>query len=79
MLYRAAAGRDTNRAGRRRHSSNSRCFMRNAERFGTQYSLGMPGGFFPAGAPGDNDEVLAVAQDELAFSKMALLPDMTPG
>ncbi|MBI1174618.1 MAG: phosphatase PAP2 family protein [Sideroxydans sp.] len=54
----------------RRHNGNSR-FMRDIERFGAQYSLGILGGFFLAGTVGDNDKALAVAQDGLTASIIA--------
>lgn len=54
----------------RRQSGNGR-FMRDVERFGAGYSLGVLGGFYLAGAAGNNDRALAVAQDGLAASLVA--------
>lgn len=54
----------------RRHNGNSR-LMRDVERFGAQYSLGVLGGFFLAGTLGDNDKALIVAQDGLTASIIA--------
>ena len=54
----------------RRHSGNSK-FMRDVERFGMQYSLGVLGGFFVAGTVGGNDKALHVAQDGLTASIIA--------
>lgn len=54
----------------RRHSGNSR-FMRNVERFGAEYSLGVLGGFYVAGALTDDDRAIAVTQDGLAASIIA--------
>lgn len=54
----------------RRQSGTSR-FMRDVERFGAEYSLGVLGGFYLVGAGGNNDKALAVAQDGLAASLIA--------
>ena len=54
-----------------RHAPNDNRFMRNVERFGAQYSLGVLGGFYLAGAIGNNDTATAVAQDGLAASIIA--------
>ena len=54
----------------RRHSGSSR-FMRDVERFGAEYSAGVLGGFFLAGAVGNNDKAMWVAQDGLAASLIA--------
>jgi hypothetical protein len=54
-----------------RHAPNSSRFMRNVERFGAQYSLGVLGGFYLAGAIGNSDTATAVAQDGLAASIIA--------
>jgi hypothetical protein len=54
-----------------RHAPNNNRFMRNVERFGAQYSLGVLGGFYLAGAIGNNDTATAVAQDGLAASLIA--------
>ena len=54
----------------RRQSGNS-AFMRDIERFGAGYSLGVLGGFYLAGAVGNNDKATAVAQDGLAASLIA--------
>lgn len=54
----------------RRHNGNSK-FMRDVERFGAEYSLGVLGGFFVAGTLGDNEKALQVAQDGLAASIIA--------
>lgn len=51
----------------RRHNGNNR-FMREVERFGAEYSLGVLGGFFVAGTLGDDDKALSVAQDGLTAS-----------
>ena len=58
------------RAAMRRQSGTS-TFMRDVERFGAGYSLGVLGGFYLAGAAGNNDKALAVAQDGLAASLVA--------
>lgn len=54
----------------RRHSGTS-TFMREVERFGAEYSLGVLGGFYLAGAVGNNDKAMTVAQDGLAASLVA--------
>ena len=54
----------------RRQSGNS-VFMRDIERFGAGYSLGVLGGFYLAGAVGNSDKATAVAQDGLAASLIA--------
>lgn len=54
-----------------RHAPNDNRFMRNIERFGAQYSVGVLGGFYLAGAIGDNETATAVAQDGLAASIIA--------
>lgn len=54
----------------RRHSGNSR-LMRDVERFGAEYSLGVLGGFYLAGTLGDDARASAVAQDGLAASLVA--------
>jgi hypothetical protein len=54
----------------RRQSGNS-VFMRDVERFGAEYSLGVLGGFYLAGAVGNNDKATDVAQDGLAASIIA--------
>jgi len=53
----------------RKQSGNS-TFMRDIERFGASYSLGVLGGFYIAGLAG-NDKAVAVAQDGLAASLIA--------
>lgn len=53
----------------RRHSGTD-TFMRGVERFGAEYSLGVLGGFYLAGAAGNN-KAMAVAQDGLAASLIA--------
>jgi len=55
----------------RRHAPNNSPFLRNVERFGAQYSLVVLGGFYLAGAIGNNDTAVAVAQDGLAASIIA--------
>ena len=55
----------------RRHAPNNSPFLRNVERFGAQYSLVVLGGFYLAGATGNNDKAAAVAQDGLAASIIA--------
>jgi membrane-associated phospholipid phosphatase len=54
----------------RRRSGTSK-FMRDIERFGAEYSLGVLGGFFLAGTLGENDKALRVAQDGLTASIIA--------
>ena len=54
----------------RRHNGNSK-FMRDVERFGAEYSLGVLGGFFVAGTLGNDDKALHVAQDGLTASIIA--------
>ena len=53
-----------------RHSGTSK-FMRDIERFGAEYSLGVLGGFFVAGTLGENEKALRVAQDGLTASIIA--------
>jgi hypothetical protein len=55
----------------RRHAPNNNGFMRGVERFGAEYSLAVLGGFYLAGAAGNNDNAVAVAQDGLAASIIA--------
>lgn len=55
----------------RRHASNNNPLLRNVERFGAEYSLAVLGGFYLAGAIGNNDKAAAVAQDGLAASLIA--------
>lgn len=54
-----------------RRQSGSSTFMRDIERFGAEYSLGVLGGFYLAGAVGNNDRASAVAQDGLSASLIA--------
>jgi hypothetical protein len=54
-----------------RHAPNDNRFMRNIERFGAKYSVGVLGGFYLAGAIGNNETATAVAQDGLAASSIA--------
>jgi hypothetical protein len=54
-----------------RHAPNDSRFMRNVERFGAQYSIGVLGGFYLAGSIGNNETAQAVAQDGLAASIIA--------
>ncbi|MEO6975628.1 MAG: phosphatase PAP2 family protein [Gallionella sp.] len=54
-----------------RHTPNDNRFMRNIERFGAQYSVGVLGGFYLAGAIGNNETATAVAQDGLTASIIA--------
>ncbi len=54
-----------------RRQSGTSTFMRDVERFGAGYSLGVLGGFYLAGAGGNNDKAMAVAQDSLAASLIA--------
>ena len=61
----------------RRHAPNHNRFLLNAERFGAEYSLGVLGRFYLAGALGNNDKASAVAQDGLAASLIASGP-VTP-
>jgi membrane-associated phospholipid phosphatase len=49
-----------------RHAPNNNRFLLTVERFGAEYSLGMLGGFYLAGALGNNDKAAAVAQDGLS-------------
>lgn len=55
----------------RRHAPNDNPFLHNVERFGAQYSFAVLGGFYVAGAIGNNDTAVAVAQDGLAASIIA--------
>jgi len=55
----------------RRHAPNNNGFMLGVERFGAEYSLVVLGGFYLAGATGNNDKATAVAQDGLAASLIA--------
>lgn len=55
----------------RRHAPNNNGFMLGVERFGAEYSLGVLGGFYLAGALVNNDRAAAVAQDGLAASLIA--------
>jgi len=54
-----------------RHAPNNNRFMRDVERFGAQDYLGVLGGFYLAGAIGNNETATAVAQDGLAASLIA--------
>ena len=55
----------------RRHAPNDSRFMLNVERFGAQYSLGVLGGFYLAGAIANSDTAIAVAEDGVAASIIA--------
>ena len=55
----------------RRHAPNNNPFLHHIERFGAQYSFVVLGGFYVAGAIGNNDTAVAVAQDGLAASLIA--------
>ena len=55
----------------RRHAPNDNRFFHDVERFGVQYSFGVLGGFYLAGAIGNNDTAISVAQDGLAASIIA--------
>jgi hypothetical protein len=55
----------------RRHAPNNNGFMLGVERFGAEYSLAVLGGFYVAGAVGNNNTATAVAQDGLAASIIA--------
>jgi hypothetical protein len=55
----------------RRHAPNNSRFLLNVERFGAEYSLGVLGGFYLAGALGNNDKASAVAQDGLTACLIA--------
>ena len=55
----------------RRHAPNDNTFLLYVERFGAQYSFVVLGGFYAAGAAGNNSRALAVAQDGLAASLIA--------
>ena len=55
----------------RRHAPNDNRFLHDVERFGADYSLGVLGGFYLAGAVGNNPTALSVAQDGLAASIIA--------
>ena len=48
-----------------RLTPNNNRFLKEMERFGREYSLGVLGGFYLAGALGDNENATAVAQDGL--------------
>lgn len=54
----------------RRHAPNNSGFMLTVERFGAEYSVGVLGGFFLAGAMG-NETAAAVALDGVAASLIA--------
>ena len=54
----------------RRHAPNNNRFMSQIERFGAQYAVGVVGGFYLAGAAGNNTAA-EVAQDGLAASLIA--------
>ena len=54
----------------RRHAPNNNGFMLQVERFGAQYAVGVVGGFYLAGALG-NDNALQVAEDSFAASLIA--------
>jgi membrane-associated phospholipid phosphatase len=54
-----------------RRQSGTSIFMRDVERFGAGYSLGVLGGFYLAGAAGNNDKATMVAQDGLSASLIA--------
>ena len=54
----------------RRHAPNNNGFMLQVERFGAQYAVGVVGGFYLAGALG-NDHALQVAEDSFAASLIA--------
>lgn len=53
-----------------RHGGNDRS-VREIEKFGAEYSLGVLGGFYIAGAVMDDDKATSVAQDGLAASIIA--------
>jgi hypothetical protein len=55
----------------RRHAPNNNRFLLTVERFGAEYSLGVIGGFYLAGALGNNDKASAVAQDGLTACLIA--------
>ena len=55
----------------RRYIPNDSRFFHDVERFGVQYSFGVLGGFYLAGAIGNNDTAISVAQDGLAASIIA--------
>ena len=50
----------------RRHAPNDSRFMHEAERFGSEYSLVLLGGFYLAGTLGNDEKALAVAEDGLS-------------
>lgn len=54
----------------RRHNANS-SVMRQVERFGAEYSMGVLGGFYLAGTIMDDEKAANVAQDGLAASIVA--------
>lgn len=54
-----------------RHAPNNNGFLLGVERFGAEYSLAVLGGFYLAGAIGNNDNAVSVAQDGLAASIIA--------
>lgn len=54
----------------RRHAPNNAPFMTQVERFGSQYAVGVVGGFYLAGWAG-NDTAPQVAQDSLTASLIA--------
>jgi membrane-associated phospholipid phosphatase len=55
----------------RHHAPNNNRFLFEVERFGADYSLGVLGGFYLAGALGDNARATAVAQDGLSACLIA--------
>lgn len=50
----------------RRHAPNDSSFMLQIERFGKEYSLALLGGFYVAGALGNDEKAAAVAEDGLS-------------
>lgn len=50
----------------RRHAPNDSRFLLEVERFGREYSLAVLGGFYLAGALGNDDKAAAVAEDGLS-------------
>ncbi|MDO8262868.1 MAG: phosphatase PAP2 family protein [Gallionella sp.] len=50
----------------RRHAPNNSRFLLEVERFGKEYSLAVLGGFYLAGALGNDDKAAAVAEDGLS-------------
>lgn len=55
----------------RRHAPNNNGFMLQVERLGAQYAVGVVGGFYLAGALGENENAMHIAEDSFAASLIA--------